>query len=66
MLTGLDQAFIGRLEKGTRGASRETVIRLGLALIHDCDTVSLYDVDELLMDAGFAPLARPKEIANPR
>jgi len=66
MLTGLDQAFIGRLEKGTKGASRGTVIRLGLALVHDCDTVSLHDVDELLMDAEFAPLVHPKELANPR
>jgi len=65
-LTGLDQAFIGRLEKGTKGASRETVIRLGLALVHDCDTVSLHDVDELLMDAEFAPLVRPKELESSR
>ena len=66
MLTGLDQAFIGRMEKGTRGARWETVIRLALALVYDGDAVSLHDVDELLMDAGFAPLVRPKELANPR
>ena len=57
-LTGLDQSFIGRVEKGTRGAERDTVIRLGLALVYDCDAVTLHDIDELLQDAKCAPLVR--------
>jgi transcriptional regulator with XRE-family HTH domain len=57
-LSGLDPAFIGRIEAGTRGASRETVLRLGLALVHNCDAITLHDVDGLLQDAGFAPLVR--------
>lgn len=55
-LTGLDQAYLGRLEKGEKNPSRNTVILLGLALVHDCNVVSCEDVDELLLGAGYAPL----------
>ena len=58
--TGLDQAFLGRLENGTRRASRETLIKIALALVAESDTVSLQDVDGLLLDAGYAPLERPR------
>ena len=55
-LTGLDESFIGRLEKGEKNPSRNTVILLGMALLHDCDNLSLHDIDALLMDAEYAPL----------
>ena len=57
-LSGLDQAFISRLEKGEKNPSRSTVIRLGLALVHGSTEVSCDDIDELLLDAGFAPLRK--------
>ena len=55
-LSGLDESFIGRLEKGEKNPSRNTVILLGMALLHDCDSLSLYDIDALLIDAEYAPL----------
>ena len=57
-ISGLDPGFIGRIEQGARGASRETVLRLGLALVHASNAITLHDIDELLLDAGFAPLVR--------
>ena len=55
-LSGLDQAFIGRLEKGAKNPSRNTVILLGLALVHNCSAIDCDEIDDLLLAAGFAPL----------
>lgn len=55
-LSGLDQAFLSRLEKGEKNPSRNTVLLLGLALMHGCTEVSCDDVDELLLAANYAPL----------
>ncbi len=55
-LTGLDQAFLGRLEKGEKNPSRNTVIMLGLALVHGCSEITCDEIDELLLSAGYAPL----------
>ena len=55
---GLDQAFLGRLETGERGPSRETALKIGIALVHGSDSITLEDIDDLLFDAGFAPLTR--------
>ena len=55
-LTGLDQSFLLRLERGEKNPSRNTVLLLGLALVHNGDDVSCDDVDELLLAAGYAPL----------
>jgi transcriptional regulator with XRE-family HTH domain len=59
-LTGLDQAFLSRLETGEKNPSRNTVLLLGLALVHDCNQISCNDVDELLISAGYAPLRYPR------
>lgn len=59
-LSGLDPAFLGRIAADTRGASRDTVIRIGFALIYNSDLISLYDVDCLLLAADFAPLQRDR------
>ena len=56
--SGLDQAYLGRLEKGLKGASRETVILIGLSLVYNSDMLTPEDVDELLLAAGYAPLRR--------
>jgi transcriptional regulator with XRE-family HTH domain len=55
-LTGLDQAFLGRLEKGEKNPSRNTVMLLGLALVHDCSEITCDEIDQLLLIAGYAPL----------
>ena len=60
ILSGLDPAFLGRIEAGTRGTRRDTILRIGFALIHNSDSISLHDVDGLLLDAGFAPLQRDR------
>lgn len=56
--SGLDQAYLARLEKGRKQPSRETVILVGLALVHNCDKVAYEDIEELLLAAGYAPLRR--------
>ena len=57
--SGLNQAYILRLESGQRGnPSRDIVIILGLALVESSDSVALWDIDELLMSAEYAPLRR--------
>jgi transcriptional regulator with XRE-family HTH domain len=55
-LTGLDQAFLARMEKGEKNPSRNTVMLLGLALVHSCNQISCDEIDELLLAAGYAPL----------
>jgi len=55
-LTGLDQAFLSRLEKGQKNPSRNTVMLLGLALVHNCSEITCDEIDELLLAAGYAPL----------
>ena len=55
--SGLDEAYVSRLESGERqNPSRDTVMKLGLALVADSATVSIHDVNELLLAGGFAPL----------
>ena len=55
--SGLDEAYVLRLESGERqNPSRDTVMKLGLALVSDSDTVSIHDVNELLLAGGYAPL----------
>ncbi len=55
--SGLDEAYVGRLESGERqNPSRDTVMKLGLALVADSTTVSIHDVNELLLAGGYAPL----------
>ena len=58
-LSGIDQAYLLRLERGEQtNPSRDLVIRLGLALVSGSQAVTLENVDELLFSAGFAPLQR--------
>lgn len=57
---GLDQAFLRRLETGERGPSRKTALKLGIALGHGSDAITLADIDDLLFDGGFAPLTRAR------
>jgi len=65
-LTGLDQAFLARLEKGEKNPSRNTVMLLGLALVHGCNEITCDEIDELLLAAGYAPLRyiRPRVLSR--
>ena len=55
--TGLDQSYLLRLERGDSvQPSRETVIKLALALVSDTSQVTLQDVNNLLLSAKHAPL----------
>ncbi len=60
-VTGLDQAYFKSLEDGSKPRpSRETVLMLAFALARGNEAMELYDIDELLMAAGYAPLHRPE------
>ena len=65
-LTGLDQSYLGRLEKGEKNPSRNTVMLLGLALVHGCDEITCDDIDDLMLAAGYAPLRymRPRLLSR--
>ena len=55
--SGVDEGYLGRLESGERhNPTRDTVIKIGLALVKDSTEVSIHDVQELLLSAGYAPL----------
>ena len=60
--TGLTEPYILRLETGQRSnPTRDVVLMLGLALVENSRAIDIYDVDELLLAAGFAPLHRRRE-----
>ena len=60
--SGIDQAYILRLESGERAnPSRDVVMMLSLALVENSEGVTVHDVDELLLAAGYAPLRRRGE-----
>jgi len=55
--SGLDEAYILRLESGARqNPSRDSVMKLSLALTANSEVVSIHDVNALLLAAGYAPL----------
>ena len=55
--TGLTEAYLSRLESGERNnPSRNVVVKLGLALASETSAVTLDDVNQLLLSAGYAPL----------
>ncbi len=60
--SGIDQGYLLRLETGARtNPSRDVVLMIGFALVENSSTVSLHDVDELLLAAEYAPLRRRGE-----
>ena len=55
--SGLDEAYILRLESGERqNPSRDSVMKLCLALAANSEDVSINDANALLLAAGYAPL----------
>lgn len=48
--SGLDEAYILRLESGERqNPSRDSVMKLGLALAATSEVITIHDVNELLL-----------------
>ena len=61
--TGLSETYLMRLEKGERAnPSRDVVLMLGLALVERSDCVEIWDIDSLLLSAGYAPLRKRGEV----
>ena len=55
--SGLNEAYVLRLESGERkNPSRDTVMKLSLALVANSRMISINDVNELLLAGGYAPL----------
>ena len=57
--TGLSEPYILRLESGQRtNPSRNVVLMLGLALLKGSEVLEIWDVDVLLLSAGYAELRK--------
>ena len=55
--SGIDEAYLLRLESAERqNPSRDVVVKLGLALVANSQSVTLHDVNGLLLAANYAPL----------
>jgi transcriptional regulator with XRE-family HTH domain len=62
---GITEAYILRLEKGERSnPSRDVVLMLGLALIKGSEALDIWDVDVLLLSAGYAELRRRGDVRS--
>ena len=62
---GISEPYIMRLEKGDRSnPSRDVVLMLGLALIKGSEELDIWDVDVLLLSAGYAGLRRRGEVGS--
>ena len=61
--SGINEPYILRLERGERtNPSRDVVLMLGFALVANSDSVAIWEIDELLLSAGYAPLKRRGEV----
>ena len=57
--TGILEPYIMRLENGERSnPSKDVVLMLGLGLLTGSDELDIWDVDVLLLAAGYAELRR--------
>ena len=60
--SGLSEPYIYRLESGERSnPSRDVVLMLCFALVQGSSSISVWDLDLLLLAAGYAPLRRRGE-----
>ena len=58
----IDEGYIGRLESGERcKPSWEVVMRIAVALMIGQNELSIHEVTELLLAAGYAPIRRRGE-----
>ena len=62
--TGLSEPYILRLESGERSnPSRDVVLMIGLALLKGSELMDIWDIDVLLLSAGYAELRRRGDTA---
>ena len=60
---GITETYILRLESGERSnPSRNVVLMLGLALIKGSEALDIWDIDVLLLSAGYAELRKRRDI----
>ena len=61
--SGITEAYILRLESGERSnPSRDVVLKLGLSLIKGSEALEIWDIDVLLLSAGYAELRGRGEV----
>ena len=61
--SGLSEAYLLRLENGEReNPSRDVVLLLALAMVAKSEAISLLDIEELMLSAGYAPLRKRGEV----
>jgi len=59
---GLSEAYLLRLENGERAnPGRDVVILISLALVSNSPAVDIFDIEELMLSAGYAPLRKRGE-----
>ena len=64
-ISGITESYILRLENGERSnPSRDVVLMLGLALLKGSETLDIWDVDVLLLSAGYAELRGRGDIGS--
>ena len=60
--TGLDQAYLSRLQSGERtNPSSETIMKIGLALAHFSEKITLHDLESLFRSVGHS-LFRDRQV----
>ena len=61
--SGLSEAYLLRLENGERtNPGRDVVLLIALALVHDSPSVDVYDIEELMLSANYAPLRKRGDV----
>jgi len=61
--SGLSEAYLLRLENGERNnPGRDVVLLIALALVYDSPSVDVYDIEELMLSAGYAPLRKRGDV----
>lgn len=64
--SGVTEPYILRLERGERSnPGRDVVLMLGFARVANSNWVAIWEIDELLLSAGYAPLKRRGEVPVP-
>ncbi|MEE2710274.1 MAG: helix-turn-helix transcriptional regulator [Gemmatimonadota bacterium] len=57
--SGVSETYILRLETGERSnPSRDVVLMIALALVRTSTNIEIWDIDDLLFSANYAPLRR--------
>ena len=61
--SGLSEAYLLRLENGERtNPGRDVVLLIALALVYNSPSVDVYDIEELMLSANYAPLRKRGDV----